>query len=221
MQILNDLVINLQPPINPTQTQRQIEVDLSVIVNPGSYVITNFDIDRSAFGTVVLDKLSPNQIVVPINNDIILSDIQHDLAITYYGKPIIPNGDGVTGRVVFKGQSFAIAAAPINLNIDCCCIPSKIIIDISQYNQGLPVDLVTIGAGVSGAATITIIDNTSSDYNNDFSNDFGGDKDKQILYLLNTDFWNTYEAKDQFSYTISYKGRTATNFITIQKMLHN
>lgn len=221
MQTLNDIEINLMPPVNPAQSQRIVGVDLSSVLNASVYAVTEkFDSDWAAFGPIQIDKVSANQLLIPINADITLSNIQDNLSITYYAKTIAPGGEDVTGRVIFKGQDFNIYAAPITFNLDSCCLPSKIVIDISKYNQDIPVDVVSIGTGTSGAATTTIVDNTSSDYNNDFGNDFGGDIKKRVLYLLNTDFWNAHEARDQFPYTIAYKGKTATNLITIQK-IHN
>ncbi|MBS1686829.1 MAG: hypothetical protein JSS76_18975 [Bacteroidetes bacterium] len=219
MQILEDIIIDLQPPLNAELPTRLIEVDLNSRLNGAAYQLNNqFSYNRDAFGSIIADRAKPNQVLIPVNNIIVLSGIADELSVIYYASPKIA-GEPVMGKILFTGQTFEIGAAPINYDIDACCtIPSKIVIDVSHFNQGLPVSLVSIGSNNTNAATTAILDNTGNDYNNDFNDDFGGKKDMQIIYQLNSGFWQAYDAYDRFPYTISYKGKTASNFITIRKV---
>lgn len=218
MELLDDISVTLKPSQNFLQDERLIEVDLSGQINFTQFVLQpNFSFNNGAFGSVRIDEASGSNIVISIKNDISLTGIEDELAVRYYANS--QNGESVTGKVVFPQIEFELGVNPIVFELDnCCSLPDKIVIDVRNYNGNLPVSLTGVGDNNTDAATITLNDVTGSDYNDDFNDDFGMEPNKIITYTLNktTDFWKTLYASDRFQYNITYKGKTASNFITVK-----
>ena len=62
------------------------------------------------------------------------------------------------------------------------------------------------------------MEDTDSDYNNDYNDAFGHEPNQIIVYTLNksSTFWKTLGASTRCKYNVSYRGKTATNVITIK-----
>lgn len=213
-----DIEVRLKPSQNFFENQRTIEVDVNSRVSPHSYALdSKFSFNQNAFTNVRLDDAKPGRIVLTLSNEVTLNDLDDEIAVTYYARS--ENGNSVSGKIVFPEVEFEISAKPVEIELDDpCCLPDKIVVNVRDHHGGRPVTLTGIGSTNSSAATVTLIDLTGSDYNDDFNDNFGMTPGKVIDYTLNkaTTFWKTRAALDMFTYTISYKGRTASNSITIK-----
>ncbi len=215
---LEDLIIPLKEDQGYLGTGRVIGVDLSGRVNFSTYSFgENFGYDSGAIGSVYVDPSYPSTLLVNIKDEPVLETPDENVNIRY--SALGTNGDMVTGRIILDNLDFEISAAPIDVQLDICCdLPTDLEIDVTKHNGGIPVELTNVGAGNIDAGTITVLENNGSDYNEDYNGDYGGTPTRKVGYALNTssDFWKKRPAIDSFSYTISYKGKTASNLITVR-----
>lgn len=218
MDTIEDIAITLLPAALNNVGQRIIAVDLQSRINFGTYfLMPSFSFDSGVFSEVRVDEATGRKAIITINENRLVTSIDRDTSIRYYAQSV--QGESLSGMIIFPELDFAQSAAPITFELDACCsLPDVIMINVRDYNAGRPVSLTSVGTNNLNAGTITIEDLTANDYNGDFNSDFGADLYQRIKYVLNksTDLWKTVGAQDQFSYTINYKGKTATNSITIR-----
>lgn len=218
MELLNDISLTLKPSQNFLQGDRIVEVDLSSRLNSSQFSLQpSFNFNNEAFGFVRLDEAAESRIIISVKEDVKLASIEDELAVRYYASS--QSGETVTGKIVFPNIDFDLGASPIVFELDACCsLPDKININVRDYNGGYPITLTGVGDNDTNAGTVTLTELEGSDYNDDFNGDFGMDPNQVITYTLNkaTDFWKTVNARDRFTYNISYKGKTATGDIIIR-----
>ncbi|MBL7799853.1 MAG: hypothetical protein JNL95_03930 [Chitinophagales bacterium] len=218
METIQDIQVTLLPAQPYSNGQRVIAVDLQSRVNFSTFrLLPDFSYDSGVFSSVRIDEATGKKAIVTINENRLLSGMSNDTSIRYYAQTI--GGDSLSGVITFPEMDYEISASPITFELDACCsLPDVIYIDVRDYNGGRPVNLASVGSNITNAGTVTLEDYTASDFNDDFNDDFGTDLHKRIKYVLNktTDFWKTLAAVDQFSYTINYNGKTATNSISIR-----